>query len=1097
MAGRTIYLGDNPNDFHWPIPRGRGHQFEKLIERYLRLHVATRDGSISVYPTRAVGDQGRDFEIKFARTVSLFGFTIAAPPTATSGTVFVECKSTEHDTLDDEFLVDASQHKNEQAAAYVLVTNAVVTPYCQWRAQDQWSRRGAKFCLVDRRKLIDLIYRFKLTAEASRLGIPLPDPQQLPPFDAKALIVTCQTDHQTYATSQTLSVYIALANYGESSVLADLHLATDLLWALREGQYERYVMPGMIETFELVADRKELDGTAELGIQLAVNGRSARLSVARAKFELALEPKFVGESHDRIRLELSRKIQESAAFLMVSLAGDAGVGKTRTIAEALEPVRHGKYMPFKYEFTRHGLPDLKAFEREIGDIPDDERHTDSLRLTALLRLAAESGVPIILHFEDLHHAEEEIITIFKRIILDPPVCRAPLVVILAGRDDHTFPNEAYYSLLQLVRDESRAHVLSYTLEPLNDADARKLIKSVVLNMPEPGVDRIHALGQNNPFIIIEALQYLLDVRLAQLLSRRTIGILNPEVFAGRQGLPLSVEDLYDKRLASLREADQGELAANFLIVASFFGFVIEDDVRTSFFDGENGYKQAWELLRTRRFVFADADGHTATFAHENLLHYFRRWSRCADHAHFASSLLLDRPGLCKRLDTLDLGEVYFLHGEYSAALNCFDEPCKRVAKVTNFSSEEIPRRYFSYLPALFHAAKAQNKPVEVLAKITLAYGYMGVHNFPLVVAEEACAKALAMLGEIFPKEAEGRHEKLAVAQLRAHALQNMGHTSRALQAMLEIEAELHDCEPWPDVAFDLHDRFSEYYRKMNHACLMDSYDRYAKRCVKATRDKKLRAAHLITHASARLFGGRTEAMKRARAAHKAAKNCKIERFITYTRLTELIVETIYSHQDASVLLEVAREARRMLRDAVFESFADSIMRLELLLGTISLYTESSSIEAYARARAYIESGQANSVRYGNGLFDWAFENLAAVIDIGDPTRSDGDVSERFTSCLERLRLRGLTFLGDSSGTYPNAFAVSNILRFLAGSSEKRAVEFLQGNFTAYDNRFVTDHRLARDMVSRAVKGQVIFWPQRPSVSMLRFPSGTGYFTPIF
>ena len=93
------------------------------------------------------------------------------------------------------------------------------------------------------------------------------------------------------------------------------------------------------------------------------------------------------------------------------------------------------------------------------------------------------------------------------------------------------------------------------------------------------------------------------------------------------------------------------------------------------------------------------------------------------------------------------------------------------------------------------------KSVPDVTKVALAHGYMGVHNFPLVVAEEACNKSLAMLDEVLPKSTESLRPRLAVRQLRAHALQNMGRTGEALKEYLEIEAHLrtgnHD---WPGSA---------------------------------------------------------------------------------------------------------------------------------------------------------------------------------------------------------------------------------------------------------------------------------------------------------
>jgi len=107
------------------------------------------------------------------------------------------------------------------------------------------------------------------------------------------------------------------------------------------------------------------------------------------------------------------------------------------------------------------------------------------------------------------------------------------------------------------------------------------------------------------------------------------------------------------------------------------------------------------------------------------------------------------------------------------------------------------------------------------------------------------------------------------------------------------------------------------------------------------------------------------------------------------------------------------------------------------------------------------------------------------------------VRRRFESCLDGLRRRGLTFMGAAGGTYPNVFAVSNIVRWFGGFRETRGMEIVQGCLSAYDNRFAEDPRRAQELVRRAVKGRPIFWPERSPVSMLRYPAGTGYFTPIF
>src|SRR5205807_6430363 len=106
-------------------------------------------------------------------------------------TVFIECKSTGHERLDDEFLVDATQHYDSEACLYVLVTNATVTPYCQFRAQQEWNRRDSGFRLVDRRRLLDALLAAQMGEVAQRLGLSLPPISKLPQFDRNHLAVSC------------------------------------------------------------------------------------------------------------------------------------------------------------------------------------------------------------------------------------------------------------------------------------------------------------------------------------------------------------------------------------------------------------------------------------------------------------------------------------------------------------------------------------------------------------------------------------------------------------------------------------------------------------------------------------------------------------------------------------------------------------------------------------------------------------------------------------------------------------------------------------------------------------------------------------------
>jgi hypothetical protein len=531
--------------------------FENLIHAYLKRYVATRDGRIKVKRTRAVGDAGRDFEVSFSGEVNLFGLTITTT-TRKRELLFLECKSTEHERLDDEFIVDASQHRDSEAYLYILVTNATLTPYCQFRAQQEWQRRNSGFRLVDRRRLLDELLARNMEAQARRLGLELPPGSDRPNIDRNDLAVSCQI--QADESGDASQIYVSMCNYGTKSILSQVSIATDLQWSADRSPFERVVTAGNLETAHLTASRRNFDGPAELGLSLSLNGRSHRLSVSKPGYQLTFEPPFMGKQHQNARREIRRIAESVENFALISVQGEAGIGKTRTIREALAPLKNGQLEVFTYNFTGHqDCPSFENFDKAFGLESDSSQCAADEHVRALINKAAETDVPILLHFEDLHHASEEVIRVLKKVALEPPFTVAPLILVVTGRDDHTFPNEEYFSFLQLISDLALTHVSRFTIRQFTDQEAKNLIRSVVIDMPEPGVERVHALGQNNPFIIVEMLQYLLDTRLARILSRRTVGVLNPEVFAGRNGIPATVEELYERRLESLQEASGGML----------------------------------------------------------------------------------------------------------------------------------------------------------------------------------------------------------------------------------------------------------------------------------------------------------------------------------------------------------------------------------------------------------------------------------------------------------------------------------------------------------------------------------------------------------
>ena len=175
---------------------------------------------------------------------------------------------------------------------------------------------------------------------------------------------------------------------------------------------------------------------------------------------------FIGQDHRRIAQEIRSRAEMGKGFSLISVQGETGVGKSRTVQEALAPLREGQLEIIPFNFQRHQqAPWFDEFCAKF-DLPDilSEIAEPSTRISRLIQVAAETAAPMVILFENLHHAEDKVIKTFKDLLLKPPKCSAPLILIITGRDDHTYPNQTYFSLLHLVADQELQHAKATALD---------------------------------------------------------------------------------------------------------------------------------------------------------------------------------------------------------------------------------------------------------------------------------------------------------------------------------------------------------------------------------------------------------------------------------------------------------------------------------------------------------------------------------------------------------------------------------------------------------------------------------------------------------
>jgi hypothetical protein len=1076
----TRYFRSAPPDLEWDLRGVNGRIFEDRLATHLQSYFSSDRANIRVRPTPPSGDKGRDVIIWTTTDISLFGVPIRATP-GRERKIYVECKLRTGNRLESEFFFDFAQMNDEGTPDYYfLVTNASVTPYVHHKAVTTCAKEDVEFRLIDRRLLVDYLGR-----EAPAL-FPLPAAATWP----DRLVVEYQVESSLYATEGRIDLYLVARNYTRNLTPFHVFLATNESWSIVDAPRELSGLAESLEarTYKLHAKRRYYDvGADDLEIGVTIDNHRDTIHVAAPKVTFDFQPRMYGANHLATVRRLVRAIDGNGAFLLFSITGQAGVGKSRVLGDALDDFVDTNVDAVRIFFQASDRTDdaLRIFKR-LGIAP--EATTNAELLSQLLRDLPTAGRSRVLVLEDLHHASKAVLDILKHLVVDPPAVEHPLTVIITGRNDFTFPNEEYFSLLQLLKlvgDSDRA----IELRPLKKRETLALIRATIANAPDIVVDRVHALSENLPFHVMQAIEYLLETRIAELLSRTEVGITHVESFPAKQYIPDTIEELYELRFATLRTQPFGDIMADFLTIQSFFGFVVMPTVTREVLN-DYDTDAVLGVLVQHRFLEYQPDGEL-TFAHENLLAVLRAAARRPEHRVDTSRLVLARPELFGLLDDLDQGEVLFLNGAYAAAVEKFERILAPIRTIDNFSSVDLDVKFFQYIDAVFDATAATGADPYLLRNVVLAKAYMGIHNYPLYRGAQACESALAQLARIDLPATERLVVESEIRQLRAHGLLNMGRTRQALGVMLELDQRVRT-EPLlaarHELTFDLYDRLQEAYKKFNHFDVAASYGQLAQGVADASEKLQLRACQAITEVGMHLYRDPARARASAERAHEHCVQYGAYRLKIYTRLSILITSALETPTPAA-FASILPEARDILRVALVENLSDSLMRSQLFIATLTYLLAPRDTAALDEAEQHVNAGISNCAKFGNGLFEWLLYNLAAVLKEARGAKPQV-VANLFATAMHGLDRQALLFVGRRDFTYPSLFVISNALRFWS-FNEREFHARLDG---------VTDYETERTLETRrqamnSIKVDRLFFAPDRTFHCLEDPIGP-YWLPI-
>jgi DNA-binding SARP family transcriptional activator len=287
---------------------------------------------------------------------------------------------------------------------------------------------------------------------------------------------------------------------------------------------------------------------------------------------------------------------------LVLLTGEAGIGKTRLLAElARDAHAHGAlvlagrapeetlvpYQPF-LEALRHyvlGAPihELRSTTREYGselarlmpelrrrapDLPPppDEPATERYRLfEAVVGLLAEisESVPVLLVLEDLHWADRPTLLLLRHLARAPQSAR---LLILGAYRSNERPSDGFAAALAEFRREHL--VTQIALGGLRELETAELIRIRSGQSPSSAfVHALHAETEGNPFFIEEIVRHLGEAGVE--LEDAGGAVLR------RFGLPEGVKEVIARRLSRLDAQSVQWLRVAAVIGRVFDGSLLE------------------------------------------------------------------------------------------------------------------------------------------------------------------------------------------------------------------------------------------------------------------------------------------------------------------------------------------------------------------------------------------------------------------------------------------------------------------------------------------------------------------------------------------
>lgn len=1006
MFSHVTYINNENYIRKWPMGKDLGLPFESRIYKILSKQLGRQYGpKIKIWKTEDTQDNGKDIIIQSETDLLNFMGRDLYLRGRKRITIYIECKSSDDNNITfNQLAGNASRVKNDDVQYYILVTNTTIVPFTFYNFNEDLKKISDKpieFMLVDQTLLFPYLRECEET---------IGDTTAFLDYFPKGICGEYQILTENNNSKKNFKIYLLIRNYSEEEKIT-ISLGTDHDWSLTPGAIDINLGKNEFKCIELNAERDYNVGIDKLNILFKYENEENIVEIQGLKSDFDFDPPMFGKQHNKLVDTLCDKIFSLNKFCSQVIVGEAGCGKTKII-NSFKKKMYGT--AFKIIYVACSKND-KLVKKDIVDKAKEEQVLQEEikyeNLSDIINQLETDYFSCTIILDDIHNLSITMIKEIKELITSNS--EKPVLFIMVGRNDFSEGISEYYSFLQWCNSEKTIQIDK--IKNLTTQDASALISAVINDVPEFVKETLITKSHCNPLFIIQFIEYLLQMKIAHVVNRTTVGILNVDNFREREYIPDKIDELYKKRCNQLKAEPDGKLMVDFLYLASFIGHKFVEKVAYQYFDGK---LYLLENLVQKKFLLLPEEG-KFSFYHETLYLFLRK--QMEDKAYIWKKLLK----YTSYLTDFQLGEVYLHSKDYDKSLNYFQPIIAACDEMQNYTATSINPQYYKYLDSVLKLQKIMGN-TKLQKKIVLYKIYTALHYFSPILAAEVCTNITKDISEALLNDKKFMFD---IRELKAHSYLNAGrlkNSERYLNECLTMSL-IHSFDIDKKILFDMYDRLSGLYIKYNHLSLAENYNILGDSLAKEINAKDICALSAITKAKIYLYLQPEVAEKNLKQAKELLQETNSKRILAHAELSWIIQQLPIHQHIAAWIYQTKEKVREFQQTAIKYSHGSSIIRSYLLLAVLDFLANKES-HKFEETEQFLSQGIDASIKFGIATYIWEFYNMKLIIR--QKLHYDCDYIMKLVETIKRMLMQqNLLYLGSLDFCYANILVLTNIARY--------------------------------------------------------------------